>query len=339
MASKYRLKQISPQDVDFSDFNPRGEKPEDIHQDETFEQLKDSVYRFGVLVPIVVRPQQEAGKKPFVLVDGERRLRAALETGIRRIPAHVTQSGEHSLDLIQAFHIHMLRKQWRSVAQARALQRIIEELRRTGDTTSRRELFEELQDRTGCTDTQLKSLRRAIKYPEAVLKEVDEGKLRWSHLVQIEESFVEQMSAHYPELLESLGRRRVREALVDKARKKILGTRSLIDNIRPIITAAQSREERAYASRLFETFVTEEDMTAEEVLKRYDKRFPPGKEDVIKLATRLTDAIENVTGMLDQMDTSRVLGFPAIAQRLDKSLRILRASMGKQLRALKKVLQ
>ena len=70
MASKYDLKQIDPNEVEYSRDNPRGEEEEDILKDPEFEQLKDSVYKYGVLVPIVVHLQR--GKaKPYYLVDGD----------------------------------------------------------------------------------------------------------------------------------------------------------------------------------------------------------------------------------------------------------------------------
>lgn len=338
MAVRYELKQIAPGKVEFSEFNPRGESPDDIHKDETFEQLKNSVYEYGVLVPIVVREEKQEGRKPYVLLDGERRLRAALETGVRKVPAHITESDERTTDLMQAFHIHMLRKQWRSVAQARALKRIIKELRRQDSKITERDLLMELQDKTGYTDTQLKSLRRAIIYPESVLREVDEGKLNWSHLVQFEESFVEQLSAHYPELLKSLGKKKVREVLVEKARKKILRTRSLMENIRPVIMRAKTSQEKSYASRLFEEFITREDMTAEEVLKKFDRRFPIADTDVVELTGKLLAVVEILQVMLDQLDISKLASFAQIANKTDKSLSNLRRVLNTRLRTLKSVL-
>ena len=81
MARKYNLQEIDPRKIDIDQDNPRNESVEVIIADPSFEQLKDSVYKHGVLVPIVIRKQ--IGKaKPYKLVDGERRLRAALATGL-----------------------------------------------------------------------------------------------------------------------------------------------------------------------------------------------------------------------------------------------------------------
>ena len=92
MARTYKLTEVSPTEVQFSKQNPRGESPEQIRNDKTFEQLKDSVYKFGVLVPIVVHRLPEGAKKKYILVDGERRLRAALATRTKKIPAHVAEA-------------------------------------------------------------------------------------------------------------------------------------------------------------------------------------------------------------------------------------------------------
>jgi len=189
MSQKYELKRIPPEEIDFADNNPRGEKPAEIEADPTFEQLKESVWKYGVLVPIVVHRQKSG--KTFRLIDGERRLRAALSTKVALIPAHIATNESDLDDLVKAFHIHMLRKQWKPVAQAKALKRIIDALEAKGELANVDDALEELRMQTACSPTRLKSLRRAIKFPEAVLKVVDDGKLNFSYLVQIEESFVE----------------------------------------------------------------------------------------------------------------------------------------------------
>jgi ParB/RepB/Spo0J family partition protein len=155
MARTYSLIEVDPKKVAFSDSNPRGETAEEMAEDEGFERLKGSVYQHGVLVPIVVHKQTGGDSKPYRLVDGERRLRAALATGLGRVPAHVAPAAEDVSDLIQAVHIHMLRKQWKPVAQARALKRIMRDLRARDSEQPEREAIERLQEATGLTDRRL----------------------------------------------------------------------------------------------------------------------------------------------------------------------------------------
>ncbi len=334
----YRLEQISPLQVALSDSNPRGESEERILRDETFERLKESVFKFGVLVPIVVHEQKGCPGKPYKLVDGERRLRAALAVGAKLVPAHIAAFQAATDELVQAVHIHMLRKQWTPVAQARAIRRLTSERRARGAGFSEEEALQELQTLTGCTDTKLKSLRRAARYPEKVLSAVDQGEIVFSHLVQFEESFVEQLEKHYPKLLKRLAKRKVRESLVEKARRKTLtSSRALMNNVVPVITRAKSQEEKEFAAGLLEDFVLSPDIPAEDVLKRFEKRFPKAKEDVLKLIEEITDLAENVVALLEQLNAHDLSSFPQKARGLDKTLRDLRREVAAKLRAVARV--
>jgi ParB/RepB/Spo0J family partition protein len=329
---------IKPEAVEFSRTNPRGESAEEISEDDSFELLKDSVYKYGVLVPIVVHSQPSNQKKPYRLVDGERRLRAALETRRSRIPAHIAPSTGEMDDFIQAVHIHMLRKQWKTVAQARAFKQIIKELRDSAPGMTRGEALEKAQSLTGCTDTKLKSLNRAAKYPESVLEEVDNGQIAFSYLVQFEESFVEQLDQHYPELLTEFGKNRVREALLNKARKKILtGTRALMLNVVPVIARAKSGAEKAYAKELLRGFIEDEDMDAESLLEKFEKRFPTAEEDLLDLAQRAIKESESLLGVIRRLKfTELKRSFPNKAEAVERSLAKLRELISGKLKSMRR---
>jgi ParB/RepB/Spo0J family partition protein len=335
--AKYSLKEISPQKIAFNPKNPRGESESDILHDESFEQLRDSVAQFGVLVPLVVHKAKHHGKD-YILVDGERRLRAALETNTALVPAHVATSADKMDELIQAFHIHMLRKQWKPVAVARAFVRIKEALETKDSGRTERELLEDLQARTGCTNKQIEDLQRAIKYPASVLDEVAHGKILWSHLVQCEASFVEQIAEHYPDLLKKLAARKVREILVTKVRNGIIDkTRNLIDNILPVVRRAKGDAEKAYAGKLFAEFLDNGDMSPEEVKLRYDSRYPPS-QDQIELADDIVKKCGLLKPMVDQIDTIQMPTFAVKAKELRKSLMDLQAAISAKLRKLNRAL-
>lgn len=341
MARKYDLQMISPEEVEFSDSNPRGESPEEISEDASFERLKDSVYEFGVLVPIVVHRQRASRKKKrYRLVDGERRLRAALATRADEIPANIAPSRTPTDDLIQAVHIHMLRRQWSRVAQTRAIRQVMNAPQYKQRRMSEAEKRERLQELTGCTHTKLKSLRRAAKYPERILAMVEDGQIVFSHLVQFEESCVEQLEKHYPELLKKLGIREVRKVLVRKARKKVLtNSRALMNHIVPVVARAQSRDEKKYAARLLEQFVKEESMTAEEVLKQFEKRFPTTREDLLQQSESIVEDSEGLRNLIEQLPVGELAGFPRQAKTLAKSLTELRATISAKLKRIKSIIE
>jgi ParB-like chromosome segregation protein Spo0J len=336
MTQRYELKRISPEDVDFAGFNPRGEKPAEIEADPTFEQLKDSVWKYGVLVPVVVH-RQPSGKR-FRLVDGERRLRAALATKRTHIPAHIATKDTRLDDLVQAFHIHMLRKQWKAVAQAKALKKIIEELKAEGTLAGTSGLLEQLRVETGCSETRLKALRRAIRFPEAVLKAVDDGKLNFSHLVQIEESFIEALDGKFPELLKEIGERQARQVLVTKAQQKTLtSTRALMEYVLPVITRPKTDAEKVCAQQLLKEFVERLDMQAEEVLERYEKAFPKSGANWSELGKDILEFADFLGQLLDRVDTDMVKGYPHLTKEVQQRLQALRAKLSTVIRRISRI--
>jgi ParB family chromosome partitioning protein len=305
--AKYKLQEISPNDVKFSTQNPRGESPKEIQSDKSFEQLKDSVAQFGVLVPIVVHiAEKDVGKK-YILVDGERRLRAALDANVEEIPAHIATSEDRMGELVQAFHIHMLRKQWKPVAIALAFRRIRRELKKKKKWKSDRELLRELQAMTGCTNKQLEDLQRTVHYPAGVLEDVTAGKMLWSHLVQFEASFVEQLEQHYSGLLKKLGKQEVRRVLIEKAQQKVIETtRDLMTKIVPIVQRAKTSEQKKFVESLFEKFITDINISPEFVKRTYDKTFPPSK-DQLELAKEIMTNCDLLNSMIEQIETSQII--------------------------------
>ena len=117
---KYPTITVDPKEIAINPENVRGEKEEQIEADEDFLRLKESVHEYGVLVPLVVREQRKKDKK-YILIDGERRLRAALSTNQLRVPVHLPQEDKIKDEMLLSFQIHMLRKEWSRTAQARAL--------------------------------------------------------------------------------------------------------------------------------------------------------------------------------------------------------------------------
>jgi len=336
--NEYDLKRIDPNDVEFSKDNPRGENEEDILKDPEFEQLKDSVYKYGVLVPIVVH-QQHGKSKPYYLVDGERRLRAARLTGTKKIPAHIAPADRSLDDLVQAFHIHMLRKQWEQLATTRALKRIIEELKAKGTPANEGQLLDELQERTGCTPKQLKDLRRAIRFPDSALTAVGNGQFAWSHLVQIEESLVEPLATDFPEVVRDIGVKRIRQAMVDKASRKILtGTRALMNNVVPVLNRVKQEgpEARTYAEELLRAFVADPSMPAEDVLKRFERRFPSSRNDCVDLSRSIAEKSDVLVGLLKSLPIPAMSEFPKLSRELLTGLEELQKVLARSVRQMKR---
>ena len=338
MEKKYILDEISPKHIAFNRDNPRGESADEIRNDKEFEQLKDSVAQFGVLVPIVVH-ENKRGSFKYVLVDGERRLRAARAANLKVIPAHIARSKDTTDERIQAFHIHMLRKQWKQVATARAYRQIKNRLKKMKVWDGDKELLQELRARTGCTKTQLENYERAIRYSDDILKEVDDGKVQWSHLIQFEASFVEKLKQQYPKLISDLGEQKVRDVLVEKARQKVIGpTRELIHNMLPVFHRAKSKDEKKVARRLFKRFIDKPDCPPDTVKLEYEKVFPPAK-DQLELANEILKAFDLLNPMIEQIDVTQIISFPQKALELKKAMEALKKVVNTKSKQLGKLIE
>lgn len=105
-------------DIDPNPFQPRGEI-----SDEELKELCESIRLHGVLQPIVVVARADGR---YLLVAGERRLRAARMAGLAEIPAVVTSMSD--VEMAEAALIENLqRKDLNCIEEARGYERLIKE--------------------------------------------------------------------------------------------------------------------------------------------------------------------------------------------------------------------
>jgi ParB/RepB/Spo0J family partition protein len=170
--SRTQFAVVPPEQIAFDAKNPRGETKEQIEQDGEFHELTRSVGRHGVLVPVIVRRNGDP-LRPFTLVDGERRLRAALAQKKDSIPVHIIEDEECS-GRVLAYQIHMLRKQWDKRSELNSIREIIEELRAEQKDISESDLFKRLKDVTSHRDHDLKTLLTLAEYDDATTRKVQD---------------------------------------------------------------------------------------------------------------------------------------------------------------------
>jgi ParB family chromosome partitioning protein len=146
---------------------PNPYQPRTRFSEEALTELAETIRQHGVLQPIVVRP--EGGQ--FVLVAGERRLRAAERAGLETIPAVLRQLDERQM-LELALVENLQREDINPVEAARAYQRLAEEFGLTHG---------EVAQRTGKSRAAVVNTLRLLQLPSDVLAEVEEGKLTEGH--------------------------------------------------------------------------------------------------------------------------------------------------------------
>lgn len=99
-------------------------QPRKAFDDDALKVLADSIERFGVLQPVVVRAS--SGDKPYELVAGERRWRASQRAGKKTIPA-VIRNSDAELSLIEALVENLHREDLNPVEEAAAFQHLIDD--------------------------------------------------------------------------------------------------------------------------------------------------------------------------------------------------------------------
>jgi ParB/RepB/Spo0J family partition protein len=306
MEKKYVITEVDPQLIAFNKENVRDESPEVIEADENYQRLKESVAEFGVLVPLVVKPHKE-GSKIYLLIDGERRLRSSLATNQKKVPVHILIDTNAENEILYAFQIHMLRKEWSLIAQARALVKIYKNVKTKSGKRREKELFELVQEKTGYSDPKLKDLFRVLKYVhenEKILDEIDDVKsnIKVSHLVQLEASFVEQIERLFPEIIKEYGTSAIRKKLVEKVRAEVIGsTREPIEKLLPLFIQARSKEQKDYLKKLIKEFLDKSDKTPEDIYRSFELKFPINKEDLVKLVEEAEKKMEELESIIENL--------------------------------------
>lgn len=131
------------------------------------EELKESIKRHGVIQPIVVRKIANG----YEIVAGERRLKAAQEIKLKKIPAIIKNfSNEKSLEIALVENIQ--RENLNPIEQANAFKRLIDEFKLTQ---------QELAEVTGKSRALVTNTIRLLKLNPEIQKNISEGKISFGH--------------------------------------------------------------------------------------------------------------------------------------------------------------
>jgi ParB family chromosome partitioning protein len=142
-------------------------QPRQVFDEDSLAELTHSVREFGVLQPIVVRPDGEG----YELVMGERRLRAATAAGLDRIPAIIRSTADDAM-LRDALLENIHRVQLNPLEEAAAYQQLLEEFGTT---------HEELAQRIGRSRPQVTNTIRLLNLSVPVQRRVAAGVLSAGH--------------------------------------------------------------------------------------------------------------------------------------------------------------
>jgi ParB family chromosome partitioning protein len=147
--------------------NPR--QPRSTFKPEELEDLSNSIREHGILQPLIVSSAPVDGT--YILIAGERRLKAAIQAGLETVPAMIRQvSDEQQLELALIENIQ--RADLNALETAEAYRHLAEDFHLS---------HEEIAAKVGKNRATVTNTLRLLKLPEAGRKAVLDGSITEGH--------------------------------------------------------------------------------------------------------------------------------------------------------------
>ncbi len=201
------INEIAIKSISVNPFQPRTSFDE-----ESLNELVQSVEEHGIIQPITVR---RTADNSYQLISGERRMKAALKAGLKRIPAFVREAGDENM-LELALVENIQREDLDAIEVAISYARLIEEFELTQ---------EELGGRVGKKRATIANYLRLLNLPVEIQTGIREKKISMGHaraLVGIEDKEY-QLEVFSKILSQDLSVRQV-EALAKKSKASESGS-------------------------------------------------------------------------------------------------------------------
>ncbi len=135
---------------------PNPHQPRTIMDDDELQELAQSIREFGIIQPLLVIPEND--KEEFILIAGERRLRAAKLAGLQKVPVIFRQATEQE-HLELALIENVQRANLSALETADAYQQLISEFNLS---------HEDIAKRVGKSRVSVTNTIRLLKLPDKV---------------------------------------------------------------------------------------------------------------------------------------------------------------------------
>ncbi len=157
-----------------------------VFDEEMLIELRESIKEHGVVQPVVVRPAEEAGR--YILVLGERRLRASKMAGKDTVPALVRRLSPQQAAEMTVLE-NMVREDLNPIEQAEAFRVLSKEFKLTQA---------QIADRIGVSRETVSNYMRLLRLPQKVMDYMLEDRLSFSdarELLRLEnEEYIEKVA-------------------------------------------------------------------------------------------------------------------------------------------------
>lgn len=163
-------KEAGAEKIKITSISPRKDQPRKTFEKEALELLADSISKYGVLQPILVR-EDGFGKNSYEIIAGERRWRAAKLAGLSEIPAIVIDGDELKAAQISIIE-NVQREDLNPVEEAMAYRALIEKFGLKQD---------EVAQQVGKNRSTVANMLRLLDLPEEALVLLQNGEISTGH--------------------------------------------------------------------------------------------------------------------------------------------------------------
>lgn len=154
-------------EVPLDEISPNPNQPRRSFESVGLDELASSIRSSGVLQPVIARKTHHG----YELIAGERRLRAAKQAGLDRIPVIVREATDaQSLEL--ALVENLLREDLNPIEEAHAYQRLLADFGWSQ---------EELSQKIGKDRASISNILRLLRLPDVIQDDLKAGRLTMGH--------------------------------------------------------------------------------------------------------------------------------------------------------------
>lgn len=261
-----------PMTLRIADIEPRSDQPRKQFEREPLEALAESIGTYGVLQPIIVRPNTNLAGM-YEIIAGERRWRAAKMAGLSDIPVVILEGDELKAAQVAIIE-NIQREDLNPVEEALAYRTLMERF----DLTQ-----EQVSVQVGKSRSAVANMMRLLDLPQEVLELLGEGSLSTGHaraLLGLERQ--EDMIS----LAEQIIAREMTVREVEKAVKHINAALDGADDTPTVEETAESKLRRVHVKELENRLL--------ERLGRKVKISNSGKKRVVELSYDNDDDLEEL---------------------------------------------
>lgn len=156
--------------IKVSSIEPRRDQPRKTFERESLEQLAESIQKYGVLQPIIVRPNPTVNDS-YEIIAGERRWRASKLCGLDEIPAVVLNGDDLKIAQVAIIE-NIQREDLNAVEEALAYSALMENFSLTQEQVSKQ---------VGKSRSAIANLLRLLDLPEEVLEMLKNDDISTGH--------------------------------------------------------------------------------------------------------------------------------------------------------------